>query len=415
MPGQVHDSRHVVPDSYPVLDTTFRWHVPVSFNIAQVCVRRWAEDPEQAQQPATIEDGPGLTRQRCHTFADLAAESNRLSHALRLLGVRRGERVPIVLPQRFETAVAYLAVLQLGAVAVPLSQLFGPQALEYRLQDSAAVLALVDDTTGPGVMVVCPRCPALRHVVGLTRAFDPEAIDWPHARDGQRADFALVETAADDPAILIYTSGTTGNPKGALIPHRALIGNLIGFARSQNWFGFDPADPRQRSQAIFRSPADWAWTGGANGRAAADAVLWAVHRRVAWAFGSGAGVCSARAPSLHTHLFVPDRAQGDHESRTRAPAPPPLAPADHHERGRAGGGCDVRLLPRAVRRNCQRDVRSDRESMTWSATAHACGRPARVARAVPSRDTASPCCASVSWNGPRQSLDGRCLRSAVVF
>jgi len=262
MPSQVHDSRHAVPDSYPVLYTTFRWHVPASFNIAQVCVRRWAEDPEQAQQPAIIEDGPGLTRPRRHTFADLASEANRLSHALRLLGVRRGDRVAIVLPQRFETAVAYMAVLQLGAVAVPLSQLFGPEALEYRLQDSAAVVALVDDATGPGVMAVRPRCPALRHVVGLTGVFDPEAIDWPHARDGLRADFALVETAADDPAILIYTSGTTGNPKGALIPHRALIGNLSGFVCSQNWFGFDPADPRQRSQAIFWSPADWAWTGG---------------------------------------------------------------------------------------------------------------------------------------------------------
>jgi acyl-CoA synthetase (AMP-forming)/AMP-acid ligase II len=41
--------------------------------------------------------------------------------------------------------------------------------------------------------------------------------------------------------VLIYTSGTTGQPKGALIPHRALIGNLSGFVCSQNWFGFDPA------------------------------------------------------------------------------------------------------------------------------------------------------------------------------
>ena len=52
----------------------------------------------------------------------------------------------------------------------------------------------------------------------------------------------------------IYTSGTTGPPKGALIPHRALIGNLPGFVASHNWF---PQD-----DAVFWSPADWAWTGG---------------------------------------------------------------------------------------------------------------------------------------------------------
>jgi acetyl-CoA synthetase len=54
--------------------------------------------------------------------------------------------------------------------------------------------------------------------------------------------------------VLIYTSGTTGPPKGALIPHRALIGNLSGFVCSQNWF--------EQADAVFWSPADWAWTGG---------------------------------------------------------------------------------------------------------------------------------------------------------
>jgi acetyl-CoA synthetase len=72
-----------------------------------------------------------------------------------------------------------------------------------------------------------------------------------------------VRTLAEDPAVLIYTSGTTGPPKGALIPHRALIGNLTGFVCSQNWFGFDPSGRRPgQSSAVFWSPADWAWTGG---------------------------------------------------------------------------------------------------------------------------------------------------------
>jgi acetyl-CoA synthetase len=61
--------------------------------------------------------------------------------------------------------------------------------------------------------------------------------------------------------VLIYTSGTTGPAKGALIPHRALIGNLSGFVASQNWFGFD-GRLNTSSEAVFWSPADWAWTGG---------------------------------------------------------------------------------------------------------------------------------------------------------
>jgi acetyl-CoA synthetase len=248
-------------DGHAALHAAFRWHVPERFNIAEVCCRRWARHRSSARKVAVIDDGPDRVPQ-AHTYGELAESANRLSHALRLLGVRPGDRVAIVLPQRFETAVAYMAVLQMGAVAMPLSSLFGPEALAFRLQDSAAVVALVDEVTGPAVQALQGQCPALRHVVGMTGAWGPGVIDWPAGQGGLRKRDEAHPTCADDPAILIYTSGTTGNPKGALIPHRALIGNLSGFVCSQNWFGFDPADARKGSRAVFWSPADWAWTGG---------------------------------------------------------------------------------------------------------------------------------------------------------
>jgi len=248
-------------DAYASVHAAFGWHVPPQFNMADACCHRWASRRRTARQIAVIDDAPGRPP-RHYTYAELAESANRLSNALRVLGVRPGDRVAIVLPQRFETAVAYMAVMHIGAVAMPLSQLFGPEALEYRLQDSAAVVALVDDTTGVALQQVRPRCPALRHVVGMTGAFDTDVIDWPAVRQGLRKQAVPFTTRADDPAVLIYTSGTTGNPKGALIPHRALIGNLTGFVCSQNWFGFDPADASVPSKAVFWSPADWAWTGG---------------------------------------------------------------------------------------------------------------------------------------------------------
>src|SRR5690606_2077542 len=87
-------------------------------------------------------------------------------------------------------------------------------------------------------------------------------LDWTSALAQQSAEFTAVQTKAEEGAVLIYTSGTTGPPKGALIPHRAMIGNLTGFVCSQNWFGFDPFDASKESAAVFWSPADWAWTGG---------------------------------------------------------------------------------------------------------------------------------------------------------
>lgn len=247
-------------DGYADLHRRFGWKVPRHFNMAEVCSRRWAADPATASQTAVIACSPDR-EDRYHGYAELQAQANRLSNALAALGVRRGDRVAIVLPQRFETAVAYMAVLQMGAVGMPLSQLFGPEALEFRLHDSEAVVAICDASTLPALQSVTAQCPLLRSVIAV-EAGAPGVLDWSAVLAQEPAKFKVVNTLADEAAVLIYTSGTTGNPKGALIPHRALIGNLTGFVCSQNWFGFDPFDASVPSQAVFWSPADWAWTGG---------------------------------------------------------------------------------------------------------------------------------------------------------
>ena len=236
-------------DQYPQLYRSFRWQVPREFNIAAVCGRRWAA--ESSRVAIYAEDDQG--RRRAYTYAALVADANRLSNALAALGVARGDRVAIVLPQRAETAVAHLAIYQLGAVAMPLSILFGPEALDYRLRDSGAVAAICDQSSAAAVLALRAHCPALRQVI--TVGVDAEgAQEWSALLLAHGDRFAPVTTLATDPAVLIYTSGTTGPPKGALIPHAALIGNLPGFVASQDWFP-QPGD-------VFWSPADWAWTGG---------------------------------------------------------------------------------------------------------------------------------------------------------
>uniref|UniRef100_UPI002FCA86CD AMP-binding protein n=1 Tax=Hydrogenophaga sp. TaxID=1904254 RepID=UPI002FCA86CD len=249
-------------DLYNSLHSGFGWQVPDHFNIAEACMRRWAERPATATRTAVIACAPGRPP-RHHRYSELMDQANRLSNALAALGVQRGDRVAIVLPQRFETAVAYMAVLQMGAVGMPLSQLFGPDALEYRLHDSEAVVAICDQPSLGALLGVRERCPLLRVVIGLDGDGTPEGmradLDWTELLAQEPADFTPVNTHADEAAVLIYTSGTTGNPKGALVPHRALIGNLSGFVCSQNWFGFDPFDAAVPSRAVFWSPADWAW------------------------------------------------------------------------------------------------------------------------------------------------------------
>lgn len=250
-------------DAYERVHRQFAWQVPDKFNMAEVCCGRWARSPQHQHATAILAHQPDGKTPMVWTFAQLQTAANVLSQQLKTLGVKRGDRVAIVMPQRFETAVSYMAVLQMGAVAMPLSMLFGPDALAFRVEDSGAAVALCDEASAPVLQALKTVCPALSNILEV-----PNALRMAKSHALAKHRFKPVGTRADDPAILIYTSGTTGNPKGALIPHRALIGNLTGFVCSQNWFGFEPAratfqgDLPTGSDAVFWSPADWAWTGG---------------------------------------------------------------------------------------------------------------------------------------------------------
>jgi acetyl-CoA synthetase len=236
-------------DRYAEIHASHRWEVPSDFNIAQACCGRWATDRARFALYWEDEDGARAAL----TFFDLQQQANRLANSLAAADVRRGDRIALILPQRPETIVAHLAAYQLGAITVPLSFLFGPEALEYRLQNSAAKVAFVDPQSLPNLAPIRDRCTALTHVVGVAGASGPGVEPWESLQMAARH-FARVETRATDPAILIYTSGTTGPPNGALMPQQCLIGNLPGFVHSHDGYP-QPGD-------LFWSPADWAWTGG---------------------------------------------------------------------------------------------------------------------------------------------------------
>jgi len=245
----MNPDNHAHVDQYAQLYEEFRWHVPAGFNIADVCCRRWSQD--DGRIALICEDGiGGVTRL---SYAELQAQANRLSNLFAELEVPRLAHIAIILPQRVETAIAHMACYQSALVAMPMSVLFGPDALEYRLQDSGASVAIIDAAALPNLEQVRTRCPALKHVIAID-CRGKKLIDWRDTLAEQETDFLPRETKASDPAILLYTSGTTGSPKGAPLPHSALIGNLTGFVASQNWF------PQEGD--VFWSPADWAWTGG---------------------------------------------------------------------------------------------------------------------------------------------------------
>ncbi|GAA4341112.1 AMP-binding protein [Pigmentiphaga soli] len=239
-------------DQYEALYTTFRWWVPQRFNLAEVCCRRWTHTSSDARRIAVYAEDPQGQRE-VWTFARLQEYANRLSNGLRRTGVQRGDRVAIALPQRPEALVAHLAVYQMGAIAVPLSAGLDAAVFEQRLRDSEARIALVDAAGADALLRAVDRCPLLRQSIGIDLD-DERVLPWRSLIARQESAFDMQPTAASDPALLLYTPGTGGAPKGILLPHAALIGNLPGFVSAQDWFP-------QRTDILWTA-FDWAGAQG---------------------------------------------------------------------------------------------------------------------------------------------------------
>ncbi len=232
------------------LHSRFRWNIPERYNIARACCGRWAED--RSRFALYYEDEAGHTE--AWSFWDVQQAANRLSNVLGAMGVMAGDRVAIILPQRPETGIAHMACYQMGAIALPISHLFGADALEYRLSHAEVRVAIIDEGGLEKLGAVRDKLPDLKHVIGVGGARESWVREWNTLLPLASSRYVARDTAADDPAMIIYTSGTTGNPKGALIAQRSLIGNLSGFVCSHDFYP-------QRGD-MFWSPADWAWTGG---------------------------------------------------------------------------------------------------------------------------------------------------------
>ncbi len=235
--------------TYEEIRAAFRWQVPARFNIGVACCDAWADGSGRTALIHRHTDG----RVETITFDALRAATNRLANALVAHGIAPGDRIGVLLPQVPEAAVAHLAAYKLGAIAVPLFQLFQEEALEFRLRDCGAA-ALVTDAVGLAKLAgIRARLPALRLVLSADGAGEG-AADLHALMARASEDFTPLDSVADDPAVIIYTSGTTGSPKGALHGHRVLLGHLPGVEMPQDLFP-QPGD-------LFWTPADWAWIGG---------------------------------------------------------------------------------------------------------------------------------------------------------
>ena len=225
-------------------------------------------DAASRDRPAMIfeqEDGSVLT----WTFAEIDTAATNLASALRDLGYARGDLIGLHTGQHPDTAIAHMAVCKLGAVAVTLSQLYGPQTLQHAMNDCELKVLLTSQSSWEPLRAQAASLfPHLEHVLlrnpmrsGATKRGSAESgsgmqeLDLAVALDTKPKSFTPDYTGANDPALLMYTSGSSGKPKGILHGHRV----LAAYTPSINLF-FDLS--MQQDDAVYWSPSDWAWVGG---------------------------------------------------------------------------------------------------------------------------------------------------------
>ncbi len=158
-----------------------------------------------------------------HTYQQLDERVSRLATVLQVRGIRHGSRVAILAPNAPEVVETYLATARLGAICVPLNFRLTSAELCFQLADSGTKAIVAHASLAP--MAADAGLDACLVFGGDV----PAGEDYEHALATVHSEFTKVSVSDSDPAFLMYTSGTTGRPKGAVLTHRNLLVNTLGY------------------------------------------------------------------------------------------------------------------------------------------------------------------------------------------
>jgi long-chain acyl-CoA synthetase len=237
---------HTPPGDMPWL-ASYEPEVPPDFSPPDLTLHDLLEKSarEYPNNTATVFFGARLT------YAQLDDQANRFASALQSLGVQRGDRVAIVLPNCPQFLIALFGALKAGAIAIPLNPAYVPRELTAQFTDAGVETVVTLNTNAARVQEAMPDTPVKRLIVTLIQNYltplmglmlnvqeRRAAANAPFTQNEGVLTFAdLIRSASpeferpevhpDDPALLLYTGGTTGTPKGATLSHRNLVSNAL--------------------------------------------------------------------------------------------------------------------------------------------------------------------------------------------
>ena len=239
--------------NYDHLYNTFNLNIPYKFNIASATIDKFANTNRIALKNLKYNgEFENLS------FRFIQKKSNQLANALDNLNLNKNDRVGIILGQCPETLISHISCFKSGKISIPLFNLFGIDALKFRLIDSSASAVICDKHGLEKLMKIKHDLPSLKYIICTDKKeSDNDILFFDDLLNRSKDEYKNVNTKSEDPALIIYTSGTTGDPKGALLPHRTLLGHIPGVEMPHEFLSSDLSN-----NDCFWTPADWAWIGG---------------------------------------------------------------------------------------------------------------------------------------------------------
>ncbi len=206
-------------------DRHFSWHATGKINIAHEAVDRHADDSRRAGKPCII--CPQQPGSMVYTYSRMRDLSSRFANMLVSLGIKKADRVSLLLPAVPELYIAMAGCAKAGAIIVPLYGDYMAGAVTRRMQD-ALPKAVVTDAQRLG-RIQTDALPGLEHIIvtGDGPVSGPRCRSWNREMNAASPCFEPVWCAPDDPFLIVYTSGPDGSPVGLVHVHDAMRGYLM--------------------------------------------------------------------------------------------------------------------------------------------------------------------------------------------
>ena len=166
---------------------------------------------------------------RSYTNVEINRSANQLGNALKVLGISKGDRVALQMPNSPELISAFPAIYKIGAVVVPLNPLLRPDQAAYIYKDSGVKAILTSSDFVDRVIEAKKQIPDLRHIILTDMDNVPGTIYYDNIMSSKSSELVIERTDNNDVAALMYTAGTTGSPKGVVHTHYSLYINALSF------------------------------------------------------------------------------------------------------------------------------------------------------------------------------------------